>query len=262
MRFPKPLRVVAVLTLLLASGSAGFYVWAKDKYVVPILMYHQVAVPSSKHQLNVVSPQSFARQMEFLKKNKYAVISFQELAEGIQAGKSFQRNSVVLTFDDGYLDNYTQAFPVLQKHGFPAIVFTVSDFVNTDGYVTWEQLKTMDDAGFKVGSHTRRHAYLPDIKDRAVLEDEILNSKRILETYMGRPIEFFSYPVGGLNHEIMDVVKQAGYKAAAATNRGTDKLNRDVYQLNRMRIKDSDSDLVFWVKTSGYYNLFRRPKPY
>ena len=263
--FKRSIFVLGILVLVLASAWTAFAFWARDKYVVPVLMYHMVGNQIvDDGDLNSVSPRAFARQMGYLKNNGYQVISLNDLAKGIRKGRMFNRHSVVITFDDGYEDNYTNAFPVLKKYNYPAIVFVISDVVGTPGFMTWEQLKEIDDAGFKVGSHTRRHAYLPDFKDDpSRLDDEIINSKKTFEKNLGRSIFYFSYPAGGFSEAVKEVVQKAGYKGACATNRGYDRFNRDVYELRRIRVNEEDSSLVLWAKLSGYYNLFRELKnPY
>jgi len=114
-----------------------------------------------------------------------------------------------------------------------------------------------------IGSHTRHHAYLPELS-RKEQEDEIKKSKWKLERNLGKRIEYFSYPIGGFSELIKKLVKEAGYKGACATNRGYDRLNKDVFELNRVRFSDNDNrDDILWIKLSGYYNLFREArKPY
>lgn len=234
----------------------AFYV--RDKYTVPILMYHQIeSCGGSECPLNVVSPESFERQMNYIKQHGYQVISLDDFVQGVGKGMLFNRYTVIITFDDGYLDNYTKAFPVLQKYDFPATVFVISDFVGKPRYVTWDQLRQMQEAGFVSGSHTRQHMYLPDIKNHALLVDEIVTSKQILEDNLKRPVDYFSYPSGGYSEEIKDIVKNAKYKAACATNRGFDRFNTSRYELKRIRVNDRDTNIVMWAKLSGYYNLFR-----
>jgi peptidoglycan/xylan/chitin deacetylase (PgdA/CDA1 family) len=101
---------------------------------------------------------------------------------------------------------------------------------------------------------------LPDVSDRARLEDEIINSKKLLEKNLQTEVEYFSYPSGGYTEEIKEMVKEANYQGACATNRGYDRFNTGVFELKRIRINDSDSMIVMWAKISGYYNLFRNFK--
>lgn len=241
----------------------GFIVFIHDKYTVPILMYHRVGSFTARGDLNIVSQKSFAHQMKFLHKHGYHVISLDDLVEGINKGFSFNRKTVVITFDDGYEDNYDQAFPILRRYDIPATIFLVSDWVGSPDFMTWEQLREMQGSNIEFGSHSRKHAYLPDVKHHAQLEDEIINSKKVLEENLGEPVRYFSYPSGGYTEEVKEIVIKAKYKGACATNRGYDRFNTRPYELKRIRINDTDNWFYMWVKLSGYYNLFRAFKnPY
>ena len=247
------------VTVLCVVGAGVFFYWLSGQYVVPIMMYHNVNY-TQEARANTVSPENFERHMAYLKTHGFQVISFNDFVSRINAGGPIPKKSVVITFDDGYEDNYQYAFKILKKYGFPAIVFLPSDFVNTRGYMTWEQIKEMRESGITIGSHTRRHIYLPDLPMEEMRE-EIKGSKSILERQLGVTVDYFAYPIGGFSEQIKQMVREAGYKAAAATNRGYDRFNRDVFELKRIRFSDKDnrSDYL-WMKLSGYYNLFREAK--
>ena len=255
-----------VLVTVLVIGSLGYVFWLRDRYVVPILTYHHVGVSSSKWRLNAVSEKSFDYQMNFIKRHGFEVISFDDLVEGIKKGHLFSRNTVVLQFDDGYEDNYKYAFPILRKYGFPAMVFLVSDKINTHDnfatYLTWDEVKEMGKYNFLAGAHTRHHAYLPSLS-LIEAQNEIAGSKKVIEDHLGHGIDYFSYPSGGFTKDIERLVKEAGYKAAVTTNRGKGRYNLDLYALKRIHMNNTDdrySGLILWFKLSGYYNLFRHQK--
>jgi peptidoglycan/xylan/chitin deacetylase (PgdA/CDA1 family) len=252
--------VVAVLII----GTIGYVTWLRDRYVVPILMYHHVGAPTgSKWRLNTVSAKSFDYQMNFMKRHGFQVISFDDLVEGIKAGRQFSRNTVVIEFDDGYEDNYNNAFPILKKYGFPAMVFLVSDKIGTaPGFLTWDEVREMEKYKFLAGAHTRHHLYLPKAS-LSEAQDEIAGSKKVIEDHLGHSIDYFAYPTGGFTEDVKRMVKDAGYKAAVTTNRGKDRFNADLYALKRIHMSTTDdrySGLVLWFKLSGYYNLFRHFK--
>ncbi len=251
-------RIFLIIVIAVGLLSLVFIFWFRDRYVVPIITYHHVGVPSDKSlYLNTVSTNSFERQMRFLKKHRYTVISFSDLVEGLSKGRLFQRDTVVVQFDDGYDNNYTNAFPVLKKYEFPAMVFLVSDFIGVKpGFLTWDQVKEMEGHGFLAGAHTRHHLYLPHLSVEE-LRDEIAGSKRIIEEHLGHKVDYFAYPNGGFNVPAKEIAKEVGFKAAVTTNRGKDRFNKDFYEMKRIRIKDSDGDFALWFKLSGYYNLFR-----
>jgi len=256
-------RILLVLAAIIVIGSLGFTFWLRDRYVVPILMYHHVGIPSaSKYRLNTVSALSFKHQMSFLKRHGFQVISFDDFIRGTQAGHAFNRNTVVLQFDDGYEDNYTYAFPILKAYGLPVTVFLISDKVGTPGFLTWDQIKEMERYHFTAGAHTRHHVYLPTASSEQA-QDEIAGSKKIIEDHLGHKIDYFCYPSGGFTEEVKRFVQDAGFKAAVSTNRGKTLFNQDLYELKRIHMNNGDdrySGLILWVKLSGYYNLFRQPR--
>ena len=250
------------IAVVLVIAGIGFTFWVRDRYVVPILMYHHVGVPSGKWRLNTVSEKSFEYQMAFMKRHGFQVISFDDLVDGIKKGRAFTRNNVVIQFDDGYEDNYKYAFPILKKYGFPALVFLVSDKIGEPDFLTWEEMKEMEKSNFLAGAHTRNHAYLPKVP-LSQAKDEIVGSKKVIEDHLGHNIDYFAYPTGGFNEDIKNIVKDAGYMAAVTTNRGKDRFNVDMYELKRIRMNSTDdrySGLILWFKLSGYYNLFREFK--
>ena len=142
--------------------------------------------------------------------------------------------------------------------------FVPTDLLGMEGFMTWDQLKVMVEAGMEAGSHTRTHMFLPTYPSLQKVRDEITESKKILEDKLGIEIEYFCYPSGGFDDDIKNMLKEAGYKAACTTNRGYDRYNKDLFELKRIRMKDNNtSTFDLRAKYSGYYNLFRRlRKPY
>jgi peptidoglycan/xylan/chitin deacetylase (PgdA/CDA1 family) len=198
--------------------------------------------------------------MAYLKDYGYQVLGFDEFIKLKAASGPAPRKSVVITFDDGYEDNYTNAFPVLKKYGYPAIIFLPTDLIGQKGHMTWEQVAEMSRYGIAFGSHGRRHEYLPDLTVEQQ-RDEIFESKRILQERLRQTVDYFAYPIGGFNDTIKKMVQEAGYKAAASTNRSYDRYNKDLFELNRIRFGDKDvRNDYLWIKLSGYYNLFREAK--
>ena len=239
-----------------------FLLWMSHNYTVPVMMYHSVDY-ADKPEANWVSPELFERHMAYLFYHKYHVISLDELVDSIKEGRKISKKSVVITFDDGYENNYTYALNILKKYGFPATIFIPSDFLDTHGHLTTQQVKEMAQQKIDVGSHSRTHAYLPG-QPEITQKDEIRGSRQALEEKVATEIKYFAYPIGGFSPEIKKIVREAGYKGACTTNRGNDRANKDVYALKRIRFSNNDDkDHTLWIKLSGYYNLFRRLKdPY
>jgi len=252
-------KVLAYTLLIILIAGSSFLLWVSQRYTVPIIMYHHVA-NVEKRRSDTVSPQNFERHMQFLADHQYEVISFSKLIEGMKKGKQFSRKTIVLTFDDGYRNNYENAFPILKKYGFPAIIFMVSDWMGAEGFLTLDQLKEMQTQGIEIGAHSKTHAYLPDLSyDEQKLQ--IGGSKKDLEKKLKESVFYFAYPVGGFNNQIIGLVKEAGFEAACTTNRGFVRENKDIFELKRVRVSDRDnSDFLLLFKFSGYYNALREGK--
>jgi len=249
------------IAVVSASALLFFFFYMLPRHTVPVLMYHSIS--DDKHSSLTVSPDMFNKQMQYLNDKGYSVISLDEFVCARSAGRKFSRKEVVITFDDGYEDNFTKAFPVLFKYNMPAIIFLEASKIGKDSrYLTWDQVRLMAKNSISFGSHTNTGAYLPPISDDEVLMYEISDSKQAIETQAEEEVKYFCYPIGGFNARIKSLVKQAGYKGACATNRGFDMLNEDVYEINRIKVSDSDMSrpFNFRAKLSGYYNLFRKGK--
>lgn len=258
MKILKSVSLLLLTTFVLSL--VGFNIFLRSRYVVPILTYHHIN-PSSNDMLTV-SSKSFDEQMDFIEKNGFHVIGFNELAEGIRNKRQFPHNTVVISFDDGNKDNYNFALPILKKHKFPAIEFISSDLIDSPGYLNWNNVVEMEQNGFIISSHTRNHAYLPDLTLNA-LREEIVGSKKLIETKLKHKIHFIAYPNGGFTNVAKAIIEEAGYKAAVTTNRGQDRYNRNLYELKRIRMNDLDNryyGLILFAKMSGFYNLMRSSK--
>lgn len=203
-------------------------------------------------------PEIFENHLNFLKHFRYSVISAAQMLNSTDIAR--RRRSVVLTFDDGCDNFYTEAFPRLSRHGHTATVFVVSDWIGKKGYLNGVQLRKLHSAGITIGSHTCSHPHLPDLEP-VQMKIEIERSKEILEQHLQTPVTLFCYPFGGFNPQAVEFVRAAGYKAAFTTNRSLGGDNQDILSLRRIRMSNTVNPIRLWVKCSGYYNLFRKPRP-
>lgn len=239
------------LAVLLLAAHAGL----SRAYMTPILMYHHVDERWQEWKLSV-SPDSFERQMEFLKAHRYNVLSLGDYIDLLKNKKPIPKKSVVITFDDGYDNNFTEAFPILKKMQFPATIFIQVDGVGRKGYMTWDDILILIENGIEIGSHTVHHGFLPNLSEEE-MKKEICESKAQLETHLQRPVPLFSYPGGGFTPAARQAVIDAGYAGAVATHPKHHYPNLDPYALKRIRIsRTSDNLFVFWFQLSGFYTYY------
>jgi len=250
------LGIICVSTFFIIL-SAG-YIFLRSQYVVPILMYHAVDEQYNETKLSV-SPEAFRRQMKFLRERRYNVLTLKEVADIIKRKEPFPPRAVAITFDDGYENNYTNAFPAIKEYRIPVTVFVVANNIGGPGYMGWSQIREMAESGLvSIGSHTMTHRYLPSIEDEGRLTREILNPGLILKNKLDQDAIFFSYPIGGFTEKIRNMVEGFGYGGACATNPGGQYPDNDIFALKRVRIsRTSDNMAVFWIESSGYYTFIK-----
>ena len=226
---------------------------------VPILMYHYISVPppeSHKYRLDLsIEPDLFRAQLIALREQKYTSITLSDLYYAIEAGKPLPEKPVVLTFDDGYADNYINAFPIMKEEGFVGTFFIITNLVEewNVNYMMWPQIQEMKAAGMEFGSHTKSHASLPGMQAEEILR-QLTESKAILEEQLGEEIITFSYPFGHFDDGVAHLTKEAGYKIAVTTKGGLSHSNGNIRTLRRVRVNGgmSPSGLTktidYWLK--------------
>ena len=228
-------------------------------YYPPILGYHRVGRFRDDH-VPTVSAEAFERQLAFLARRGYRVVPVETFAACLREGRPFPRRSIAITFDDGYEETLSVAWPLLKRFGLPATVFITPMEIGRPGFLTWAQAGTLAQEGMAIGSHTMSHSYLPLVSGEQ-LARELSASKRVIEEQLGRPVHVLSYPVGGFTQEVQTLAREAGYLAACTTNRTSALNGRDPFALRRIKVTELDANpLAFWAKLSGYYDAFRRLK--
>jgi peptidoglycan/xylan/chitin deacetylase (PgdA/CDA1 family) len=186
---------------------------------IPVLYYHSVMVEPG-NELRI-PPEQFEAQIKYLSEHDYHVISLDQLYRFYYENGTLPKNPVVITFDDGYEDNYTNAYPILKKYGYNATVFAVTSYISSKGYMSWDQLQELEDKGWQIEGHTVNHPHLgKDKLSNTDLKRELREAKDILEKRFGRSVRFFAYPYGDYNTDIVGEVKEAGYLMAFTTERG------------------------------------------
>lgn len=210
---------------------------------LPVLMYHNINDEYESHSTNVeMSSQDFINQMTALKENGYTAILFEDYINYLNGSKNLPDKPILITFDDGYLNNYTVAFPILKEMGLKATIFIVTGRMGVDGVVTyphftWEQAKTMVDSGvIDIQSHTHYHSELINLsKNDLILE--LRKSKYLIEKNLGTKVNVLAYPYGFSSVIVRNEARIAGYDVCVEINDKITKVNSedsDPYKLCRI----------------------------
>ncbi len=209
---------------------------------VPVLYYHYIGNnPNPADTLRdslSITPDRFEAEMAYLSQNGYNTITPDSLYADLKAGTS-PGHAVLLTFDDGYIDFYINAFPILRRYNIHATVFIPTGLVGGSYYLTWDQIKEMDSSGLiTFEAHSVNHVNLAGMSgDR--LKFQVYESKKVLESQLGHPVNFFAYPYGTSNAETWQVVKEAGFLGAWGTWYGRVESEGRVYNMPRERMGGS-----------------------
>jgi peptidoglycan/xylan/chitin deacetylase (PgdA/CDA1 family) len=213
---------------------------------VPILMYHYLSVPPADADIYrkdlSVTPDNFEAQLAWYRSQGYEGITLDELVRHLTLGAPLPEKPIVLTFDDGYRDAYTNAFPLLKQYGFPGTFFLVTrriDEGNPD-YLTWDMVVEMHAAGMSMQPHGYTHA---DLRGKSVdfLVYEIVGAKEAIEARTGETARFFCYPSGSYDGLTIDVLRSANFWAATTTQQGATHSNKDLFELSRIRMRGNQS---------------------
>ena len=237
---------------------------------IPILVYHQIAAAPPKgspFRSLYVAPEAFARQMAWLERLGYQGLSMTALEPYLNGQKKGKVAGI--TFDDGYLNNLSNALPTLTKHGFSSTCYAVSGLLGKTNVWDLEagiaqtalmnetQLRQWVSAGQEIGSHTRQHIDLTD-NDQNKCRLDITLGKNELESVVKTPVDHFCYPYGRYQPEHIGMVDTIGFVTATTTQRSRCHPEMDMLQLPRVPVLRSTSLPVFWLKIATAYEDRRK----
>jgi peptidoglycan/xylan/chitin deacetylase (PgdA/CDA1 family) len=270
---------IAKLTLLGLERQLGIE-WLRDKVwtarktlPAPVLLFHRVTDDIPEDGITV-SRQRFRAVIRNLREH-YRPISLSELLNCREHGRMWPARTVVVTFDDGYRDNYEYAGPILAEFKVPATFFATVDAIGTEcvmpwdenlqqrvPWMTWSQVRELHAQGFEIGSHTLTHPDLGQVRGPRAWE-EISKSKTRLEDALGARVSLFAYPFGGKRNfceENRELVRQAGYRCCCSALEGFVTLKSDPFNLRRISVNNwySDpSDLDFEIRLAAPWRWLR-----
>jgi peptidoglycan/xylan/chitin deacetylase (PgdA/CDA1 family) len=242
---------------------------------VPVLMYHSISdnlfgKSHPYYQINT-SPQVFARQMRWLRLNGYRTLDLTQMWTAMEVGQDLSK-TVVITFDDGYRDFYTDAFDALRQCGFTATIFLATDRIQNSSvriegvdYLTWAEVKELHAAGTQFGSHTVTH---PDLRSLGPdqIEYELGCSKEIIEQKIGAAVKSFSYPFAfpeenkNFTQFLVDILENQGFENGVSTIIGRASKNNNHFYLPRLPVNSWDDATLLRAKLEGGYDWLHWPQ--
>ncbi len=212
----------------------------KQDLHLPILVYHYVEIVTDLRDTNrqsmAIPPRTFEDQMVTLRVEGYHPIHFNDLSAYFNGEKDLPTKPIILTFDDGYRDFYTDVLPILRKHHVPVTAYIVSGFLDyTQNYLTTEQfMEIAHEPLVEIAAHTVSHADLTTL-NLASAQEQIVDSKQMLKKLIGRPVNHFAYPYGRYQIGTLQLVEKAGFATAVAMDLGTTQNYASRFHLKRLR---------------------------
>ena len=235
------LAAAAALVLVLAGVAASPAAAVERETPVPILLYHRIAVtPKGTPSALFVPPKLFARQVRALANAGYTAVTLDQVWQHWETGAALPPRPVVLSFDDGYADQFRYAAKILRARDWPAILFLQSSRLGVRGGLTTAQVRRMLRDGWELGGHTETH---PDLRTLtpAALEAEVTGSRHALQSRFGSRVDFFAYPFGRFDDVVKVAVADAGYLAATTTRRGAADPSDGAFSLDRLIVNGNFS---------------------
>ncbi|MDG2303907.1 MAG: polysaccharide deacetylase family protein [Candidatus Binatia bacterium] len=227
-----------------------------------VLYYHRIEEETHR---SCVRPSAFAEQMALLRREGYHLLPLSAVREHLDTKRPFPDRTVIVTFDDGFADNYQNAFPILQRESIPMTLFLTADFIGTDELpvlrdrsgvkpLDWAQVSEMAHHGVELGAHTLTHPNLTDLDDEA-LRREVTECRDRIEERTAVRVRTFCYPRGDFDDRVKDVVREAGYDLACTTMEGCVTKETHPFSLRRTFIANDDSLRDFRHKIEGSFDL-------
>jgi len=262
------LTTLYVVDPIVRRASAG-------KASLSILMYHSIADEDEAgvhpYYRTATAPPVFAAQMESLHQAGYSVVGLGEAIRRSSEPGSAKR-SVVITFDDGFRNFYTNAFPVLNRYGFTATMFLPTAHIGESQLsfkgkecLTWSEVRDLTKHGISFGSHTVTHPQLHDC-DANSIKQEIVGSKQAIEQKLGCAVQSFSYPYAfpetdaSFKQRLREELRQAGYENGVCTTVGRPGPDSDPFFLRRLPVNSDDDPRLFMAKLAGSYDWLAKPQ--
>jgi peptidoglycan/xylan/chitin deacetylase (PgdA/CDA1 family) len=222
---------------------------------VPVLMYHEIADISATPSRLAVSPDVFANQLLYLRDAGFSTVTAGALSAILPDGaRDLPERPVVLTFDDGYGDFYSQALPLLKQHGFTGTLFMTTEWIGEEDeekrMLNWRELAEIEQAGIEIGAHSCKHPQLDQLPENLIRE-ELYVSKSLLEDNLGLKVPGLAYPFGYSNAKVRRVAREIGYDYGYSVGNAMTTSAADAFSLPRLTVRRATSMGDFGKMVNG-----------
>lgn len=217
-----------------------------------ILMYHMISNPQTPAERKYACPpEQFEKHLQLLLKEGYTPVNIDQVEKYYSENVHLPDKAVLITLDDGFEDNYLNAFPLFKRYNIPALIYLATGVIDkTNQWMTaptfskrkmlsWPQIQEMSNNGIQFGSHTVSHPKLNQLDDDTAYK-ELCVSKQTIEDNLGKKCVHFAYPYGLFNKHTRNLVQQAGFKTACSTRSGFNNTDRDPLLLHRIEVYGND----------------------
>jgi peptidoglycan/xylan/chitin deacetylase (PgdA/CDA1 family) len=239
LRRPLALLMAVLVTCMMQAEAMAATMRPKP---VPVLMYHNITEPGGKGDELNVPADVFEDHIKHLRYYGFSTITLDQLYNYLQGDDNLPDNPLVITFDDGYISNYSLAMEPLKKYGFSAVMFMIGDRIGTDGYLDKDMLEQMQSSGvFDIQNHSLSHLFDLSRSGRPIINAEVVETGKRLEQILKKQVKFFCYPYGRHSKRLKDVLAENGYLLAFTTHYGVVRRGDDPLELDRLRVFGFDT---------------------
>jgi peptidoglycan/xylan/chitin deacetylase (PgdA/CDA1 family) len=208
---------------------------------VPVLTYHRVhTMPAVGQPDLIVDPVNFAAELQALRAGGYHTIHEAQLFDALYKGAPLPPKPIIISVDDGYVDDVRTILPDLERERMVATFFVITGRMNEAGFLSADEIRQLDRAGMDVGDHTAHHLDLPELGS-SELQAETAGSRKTLEAVLGHPVYYFAYPFGAFNDTVVRAVRDAGFTMAYTTAGGTTESTTAPLTMPRVHVGRSET---------------------
>ena len=212
----------------------------KDNLNINSFIYHRFG--EQKYPSTNIDIKTFEQHLRFLKDNDYTVLTLGEAIDQLKSNEDVPEKTVVLTVDDGYKSFKTEAVPLLEKYNYKATIFLCTDYVGKSNYLSWEDVRKLQNDGYEFGNHSHTHDHFLNYSDdqtRKEFKEDLSKAEKIFKQKGGFKPELYCYPYGEYNSDMQKILKDNGYKAATAQKSGVIHSGSDIFALPRFPMTSS-----------------------